>query len=160
MSKLSQLIRRYRETFLVESVVQYLTQIDLPGPVKKSVAMAVVKLLHTKTGGKWDKKIEEAVSGAIEWVLAEIREDAVEMREDKPSKPAEPTTPEPQERDNYGIWNGGDLPSDEILLDTGFRTGDMKYTDELQKFWMVTRPGDVVPMSGALLPVLVGSIGE
>jgi hypothetical protein len=95
MSRLSKLVRRFQYTQLLEGLVRYLETIDLPGDVKKQIAMAVVKALHTKTGGKWDKELESAVSGAIEWILQEIRDSARDWRErdDLPApEPAEPVT--------------------------------------------------------------------
>jgi hypothetical protein len=74
MSKLSQFIRRNVNSGLMRSIVSYLETVDMPGPAKKAIAMAVIKLAYTKTGGKWDAQIEQMVSGAIEYILAEIRE--------------------------------------------------------------------------------------
>lgn len=90
MSKLSVLIRKYRNTNIIKSLVTYLETVDLPGATKKAIIMAIVKGLHTKTGGKWDSQIATAVSGAIEYVLAEVRERADEFN-DSPAIP-EPTS--------------------------------------------------------------------
>lgn len=84
MSKLSRLIRKYRKTTILHAIVDYLDDIDLPAETKKGIAVAIAKALHVKTGGKWDKEIQEAVSGAIEWALVEVREAAKEIQEPKP----------------------------------------------------------------------------
>jgi hypothetical protein len=166
MSKFSVLIRRYRNSRVVEGIVEYLETVDLPGSVKKSVALAVVKALHTKTGGKWDKQIEQAVAGGIEWALAEIREFAVRIDDRIDAQKPQPTAGDPEpDTNNYMRWydcTPGAVPPDEFLLDQGFKEDDVIYVDSIEtptKF-MVVRAGDAAPVSGAILPLEYGIIGQ
>lgn len=94
MSQLTKLMRKYQQTRIIRAVVEYLEDVDIPGPAKKALAMLIIKALYKKTGGKWDREIEKAVSGAIEYTLAEVREWAKDFYPDEPETD-EPATPAP-----------------------------------------------------------------
>ena len=159
MSRISVIIRRYQNTRLIESIVDYLEKIDLPGDVKKQIAMAVVKALHKQTGGKWDKAIEQAVSGAIEWVLAEIRQaaDNWDDDDDKP-QPAEPT--DPVEESIYGQPQEGEVPDQDELLIMGYKSGDVIWVRgdvNVYFAWAVTEVGKMLSAAGW---TRYGTVGE
>jgi len=137
-------MRRYQYTRVVRGIVEYLEEIDLPGSTKKAIAMAVVKALHKQTGGKWDKEIEQAISGAIEWTLAEIREAARDWNQPRKPEPGPAEPPdEPDTTTNYGVWERGTLPTEDVLIDAGFRTGDAKWVSHNLEAWTVTRAGEI-----------------
>ena len=159
MSRISAIIRRDQNTRLIESIVDYLEKIDLPGDVKKQIAMAVVKALHKQTGGKWDKAIEQAVSGAIEWVLAEIRQAAHtwDDDDDKP-QPAEPV--DPVEESIYGQPQEGEVPDQDELLVMGYKSGDVIWVRgdvNVYFAWAVTEAGKMLSAAGW---TRYGTVGE
>lgn len=84
MSDLSKYIHKFQTYSIIKRLVEYLETVDIPGPQKKALVILITKAIVKATGGKWEKSIETAVAGAIEWVLREIREDAGEFYEDDP----------------------------------------------------------------------------
>jgi hypothetical protein len=90
MSRLSQMFRRFKKTRVVEALVEYMETVDLPGPAKKAIVVAIMKMLHVKEGGAWDTEARQAIAGAIEMTLAEIREIA---RKSDPTPDDDPNRP-------------------------------------------------------------------
>ncbi len=138
MSKLTKLLHRYQDTQLLTSMVEYLEHVELPGEAKKTLALAILKMLHVKSGGVWDKALENAIGGAIEYVLARVREAAGEFdEEDQEEIPSFPD-PGPTGASLYGSGTPGELPTDEELLDMGYKTGDLKWFSNEVSAWAVT----------------------
>lgn len=148
-------MHRYQETRLLRAVVEYLETVDLPGAQKKLIATTVVKVLSKATGAKWEKELERAVEGAIEYVLAEVREDARDFYPDAAQVPA--PAPEPPIMDNYGVWVAGDLPDDGALLEMGFRQGDQKWTTKNYSDWTVLKPGGSLDAGAYNFEGLIGT---
>lgn len=140
--------------------MEYLEEIDVPPAQKKAAALAVVKLLHKLTGGKWDKEIERAVEGAIEYVLAEVREDARKFgdRSGMDPGPADPVEEPPDDvpTSNYGLFTPGFLPDDGALIQMGFKPGDQKWTTKNLYEWTVLRPGAVLDAGAYNFEGLIG----
>jgi hypothetical protein len=82
MSKLSKLFHSLAPevsaygTDIVRSIVEHLETVDIPGDKRKEIAMAMLQTLHVGTGQPWDAEIVNQISGAIEYVLAKVRQAA------------------------------------------------------------------------------------
>lgn len=87
MSQLSKLFHKGKSEVLRQAV-QYLEKIDLPKATKATIAVGVMKAFHIGEGNQWSDEVENAVMGAIDYILGEIRYYAV-----KYNSPV--STPEP-----------------------------------------------------------------
>ena len=147
MSVVTDLFKKLVASQVLHGVVSYFETVDIPGEKRKEIALGVIKLLHVD--GPWDPILENVISGAIEYVLADIRQYAKKYDTfgfpvgDVP--PPQPPPPVDPMAGKYDAWHAGTLPTDQILKDMGFKVGEGKYVTELNGVaqWTVAHGGGV-----------------